>query len=335
MSTVLWKTIPGTLLQDQLIPKTGGGYHPHLVDIYVPPVTTTRLLISLHGGGGSKEENALSIRATTTSTNITAANVNWSLLSYWHVVVVIPQGQHANGITSAWNPNGANTESASNPDGTATWSNHFMWSGADDVLFLQDLSDYLTAAYPGHGRNLCGVSNGGFMCNRAWYELPNKYERMLTISGCASDYYVAHPTLPATIRPFFSQIGYNDDVLGVLNGSAGRGSHFYSDIWIQNSQQISVAGVDYPNLGQWIGEFKQLQTRVNAYNTAHSLPPETVTVGDGVVTSVDIGTQTRWSYSGGKNVLQFLSYPDHSLLTHAQATKDRAISVWMNFIINS
>jgi polyhydroxybutyrate depolymerase len=324
----LFLTPKGTIDQNVLIPNTrDGGNHPHLVDFYIPIQYLTSMVM-LHGGEGSKESFAYNL-AILKSPSVSINNVRWDLLNLYRVIGIFPQGQHCSGIVGTFNPYGVNTVDSDHPDGVATWSNHVMWSQADDVQFLKDLKTYIISTYGAIGVNLCGHSNGGMMVNRMWYEAPNNYSHYCACSGPASNYYLAHPTLPGTIKPFFQQISLLDAVLDVSDGPAGAGSHFYDATWEQNTAQKGFADVAY--IGAlpipdtfWIGEFAQLQTRVTANGGG------TIYQGDGVVTSVTIGAKTTWTY--GPMVLQLLSNAGHQVISQEQCAGQRVFNAWANFI---
>ena len=333
----LFDVPPGTFRLNVQIPmlSSPGNFWPHLTDFYEPPgASPVSALVCLHGGGGFKDQFARNLYITKT-TPATTVTINWPLIAGNNSVFVFPQGQHCSGITGPFNPQGANTVSMNNPQGVPTWSNWFMWSQADDPTFLHDLSSYITSYYGNIKKNLAGHSNGGFMTKRMWYENPSSsppYLRYISCSGPAASYYISNPTTPVNVAPTFSQIGGVDSILDVSGGPAGPGSHFTNPIWIQNPSQISVADVAFPSNSAYIGDFVHLQTRVTAYNAAHSLPPETVNYSDGVVTNVKIGTQITWTYSGGNNVLQLISNAEHQIRTHEQCTGRRVIDDWINFI---
>jgi pimeloyl-ACP methyl ester carboxylesterase len=308
-----------------LIPNTrDGGNHPHVVDFYIPLGTVTRSLVLLHGGSGSKESFAKNL-GIATSWNITLATINWSLLDAWNVMAVIPQGQACTGISGDFNPNGANTISNENPEGVRTWSNRQMWSQADDVQFLKDLSTYITDTYGAIGKNLCGHSNGGMMVERMWREAPNNYYHYCSSSAAPSSYYIENSGLPANIYPFFSQIGLLDDTLNVSGGPNGSGSHFYEATWKQGYETYSVADVELPLT--WISAWNELQTKVTA------LGGGTISEGDGVVTDIVSGIQIEWSYVSGQAVLQLIENAGHDIRSHQKCTGRRLFGDWMNFII--
>lgn len=297
---------PGTIVRDALIPNTrDGGNHPHLVNIFVPQVYD-KAVVCLHGGGGTKG-SFMSACGLLTGSTISIETVKWSVLNARAAIAIFPQGQHCNPSNAGpWNPNGVDTVSALYPSGVGTWSNRHMWSGADDPQFLIDLSTYIDDEYPAAtAKVLAGHSNGGMMVNRAWYELPDSYTHFCSVSGPAAMYYDT-AALPTTVRPFASWIGDNDIVIGIKDGRAGEGNHFEDDEWLQQIEQTSQANVDFPGLGSWVGELKQMQRRLTAIGGG--------TLGDGVVQLANnVGTRTEWEKYAGQILLRRMSWPQHGL----------------------
>lgn len=311
-ATMLATANAGTVVLNQLIPNTrDGGTHPHRVDILVPQVYD-RFVVCMHGGGGKKERFARNLGVVTSQT-ITRATVSWAGLNNRQAIAVFPQGQACLGIASEWNPGGIDTRSTTNPEGVATWSNHVMWSGADDPQFLKDLSTWLQAQYPAAAakRVLAGHSNGGMMVNRAWYEFPDSYTHYCSAAGPAS-IKLADDPMPATVRPFFMQIGDQDDLIGILDGRAGVGNHFEDDEWLQQEEHIARADVDFPALTSWVGELVQMQRRLTAIGGG--------ALGDGVESLASgAGTVTKWTKALAKIVLHRLSNATHEVTSLAAA----------------
>lgn len=317
----------GNVYRDLTIP----GY-PHRYDLYVPrDVTIAGALVILHGGGGTKERIARQVGLTKSSPP-NDVNVRWSVLQNFGVVVVIPQGQYCSGITNDFNPNGADTRSANNPQGVPAWSNFDFWSQVDDELFLYELGDRISLQYGLAGVNLAGFSTGAMMCQRLYQSNDIRrlvFRRFLSLAGprpldCPLD-------TPASLnpRPLFCQFGGRDENLQTYNGLAGPGDHFYDPIWY--SENYSVAMYRFPGLPQRFGAFADLQNIVDRYNNYHSLPAETVAVGDGVVSTPGVGTRTRWTYNNGATVLELFSLAEHSPPTIAQGQAARIINIWLGF----
>jgi len=334
---------PGTIATNVQIPDTvNGGFHPGLVDIYAPLVVT-EALICLHGGGGTKENSAYFTRTIKTMTATpTIDDVNWSLLNYWGTVLAFPQGTAClpeNAEDNPFNPNGVSTISETNPAGVNLWSNGMFWSGSDSEQFLLDIKAYITAAFPTVIRqHLYGHSAGGMMVQWMWLNNPAFNHHAVTAGPMPIlniDYTGGFPVLPitpSTLRPFWFQIGRRDTNIGVKDGLAGVGDHWEDDLWLQQYANLSkacvkgslVSGEWVPQLSEWVNEMQMLQLRVDAYNTAYALPPETFDAGDAVDTATAFGTLSTWQYSSGRNILRLLSHSDHKVGT---MTKDLQGSV--------
>lgn len=302
----------GGLLTNQLIPKTGGGFHPHLVDFYVPTGTLARAVVFLHGGGSTKEEFALQMRVSLAAVPV-SNRVNWTLLDTWNCIAVFPQGQAMIGQVTATNPTGIDTRSANYPDGIACWGSRFMNSGADDVLFLQDLADYITTTYGGGvSRSLCGHSAGGFMAERMWFESPTTFGHYCSLSAVAAQ-DLTGATQPTVKRPILVQIGAVDPYLGNYAGSA---DHFQDNVWVQASSQINRADVHFPFADNHVGAWKMHLDRCAAVS-------ETPTFGGATVTDLTlsggVGTMKTWSNNGGAYELRLVSAAGHQVPEHNTA----------------
>lgn len=331
MAKIMAKPKVGTVEADVQIANTrDGGLHPHKFDVYIPIGGVDNVIVPLHGGGGSKSQytGALGIILAYPPS---VSTVVWGALSnkYWSCALVVPQGQHCKGVDPAlgagnnpFNPHDVNTVSDQYPFGIATWSNHVMWSSVDDMQFLTDLAAYVSGRWPGANKILAGHSNGGMMVNRVWYEAPTLFDHYCGTSGPASNYHRLLPSPPpGTVKPFLGIFGAMDTNLSI---SGGR---FYNDTW--QLSQFSQAFVEIPAL--LVGELQQLQVRVNAYNTAHSLPAETVLVEDGEDRSASIGSVRVWKYSGGRNRVQLYDSADHSTKQLQQCAGRRHVGDWCLF----
>lgn len=340
---ILLTVPPGTLTLDQQIPNTrygtGGAtpadlpYHVQLVDLYEPNGIISFVAVALHGGGGNKYQYSATL-GLLRGWPPTADKVFWGSLEYWHLAMMIPQGNHCEGVNPLWgagnnpyNPHDVNTVSADYPYGIPTWSNHLMYSGVDDVQFIKDCATFAStrwgAATP---RILAGHSNGGFMANTSWYEhIVNSYQCYCSTSGSAPPYYIANPATPAIVKPYFATYGHLDINLEIT------GTNFYEPVWYLS--QVSKAFVDTPPTA--IGALQQLQVRVNAYNTYHSLPAETVSISAGVTVAVAIGTRTTWTYSGGDNIICLYSDADHSNVSLAKCQRSTNYALWILFLLKS
>ena len=325
---------PGLYRQNVTIPKTGGGVWPHLTDFLVPLSGATRCIVGLHGGGGSKSSYPRQLTLSNTSP-ATLQSINWPLLEYWNTMVVIPQGQACTGVDpvlgaggNAWNPGDVNTINAANPMGTATWSNEFMWSGANDPAFLIDLVAYINATYSGLTKMaLAGHSNGGFMTMRVWHENPTLFDHYLCTSGPPAIYYATATPAGGVYKPIWMQFGSLDNVLDINGGPAGAGDHFYDASWVQNPSEYSVADVTHP--GHTESGWSFLQKAVTG------LSGQTIYSTDATVTSVAIGTLSSWSYALGKAVCRLLSNAGHPAWQQQQClghVGGRYFGSWLQFI---
>ena len=172
--------------------------HPHLFDVYLPNTLPSRVIVFLHGGLGNKESIAekLGLR--------TEAQIHQEIINSLGVAWVIPQGQ-------AIQRNGLNVP---------TWSNRVMSSGADDLLFLSDLSTWIRSNWNGIPLVLSGHSNGGMMTHRIWCEAPELYSLYVGVSGPPStsydyDYEGINPVECIGGPPYWAMIGSEDRTIGV------------------------------------------------------------------------------------------------------------------------
>lgn len=250
---------PGFLYPNVAIPDlTNGGFHPQLTDIYVPPNLPSgapgylSATVFLHGGSGTKENFARNLLVTF-SLQPSLFTVNWAMLIGWKMIAVFPQGQACTGITNPWNPRGVDTRNSQNNFlGVPTWTNRAMYSQADDVAFLKDLSSYITTTFGHVAKNLFGHSNGGMMVNRMWYEAPNQYKHYGVCSGPASSYYITNSALPANNPPFWGQFGAIDSVLDLSDGPAGAGSTTVGGPYGAGTSTITLGGVGNIANGSWL-----------------------------------------------------------------------------------
>jgi hypothetical protein len=335
----------GTLLLDQQIPNTRYGtpsavagdepFHRHLIDIYEPQGDITMAIVPLHGGGGTKYQYAAAL-GILRSFPPTPDGVSWGALEAFNTVLLVPQGQACHGVDPAWgagnnpwNPDDVDTFSASYPIGIPTWSNHTMWSGVDDMQFVKDIAAFIANRYGAVLRVLTGHSNGGIMSNEAWYQHETgMFNVYCGTSGPASIYRRdVNPTPPSTVRPFCGFFGNLDTNLQIYPG------HWQDPQW--QLSQLSKAMVAYPFRPYIVGEMYQLQTRVNAYNAAHSLPAETVNFSDGVVSTVHVGTCTTWTYSGGANIVKLYSDSDHATKDLEKCAGHGHITDWALFALSN
>ena len=319
----------GTLLLDQQIPDTvNGGLHPQAFDVYIPSgVTITNVVVACHGGTGFKWSIAQHLFVNLAPEEPTATEVNWALLISLGCMLICPQGGHctknAPGFGGPFNPNSVETETPDRPQGIPTWSNWCMWSQADDIAFLKDLAAWIFHTYGPLIRILAGHSNGGMITQRAWYDIPTSFDAFCPVSGPASNHFLSFPTLPSVIKPMRVQFGALDTTVGIFNAG------FYNTPWVQNPQHASLADVTHPVI--WIGDWIQLQARVNAYNSYKLLAPQTINSVDAVITPGRTGTISTWTYSNGRMQSVLLSQAGHQLVQQQQVSGDLVLPAWVLF----
>lgn len=330
-SKVLFRKAPGVLLKNQTLAKTGGGTWPHLYDVYIPNGPVKFVAVILHGGGGSKE-NIAQTMGITYSLTATVNQVNWPMLELFKTMVVIPQGQHCDGTVGPFNPNGANTVSTQYPNGVATWSNYFMWSGADDLSMLKDMSTFLATTRTGTARILMGHSNGGMMTERVWLEAPGYYNFYATFSGPLARYYdQATFPQPAQLKPLYQRFSLKDTILGISGGNAGPGDHFWDNQWNQQWAQSSVANYEYPNLGGWVGGWR-IHAALSSW-LGQTFDPNAYTQ-----VNVAKGWVRTWDYkvsSTQRVTMEVLSEGAHSLVDQTKATRQYSFAAAMKWAFTS
>ena len=322
----------GVIISDVYIPNSrDGGNHPHAVDFYVPNGGVTRSAIVLHGGGGNKIQIAR-LMGLAMTTPITPLAFRWDILNYWNALLVIPQGQACTGTVNDWNPGGVDTRTVDYPDGIRTWTNYQMWSQADDVQFLKDLSDYVSTNYgAGIGKNLCGHSQGGMMVSRMWYEAPTYFTNFCAASSGAPNYFVLNPAvIPDDPKPFHLTIGQLDNILNVQDGPRGAGDHFFEETWEQGASTVALSDVYTPLL--YMGAWNALQRMTDIINDFGLYDPQVIDVNDAVETAITIGTKKTWTYGGlGRVKVVWLSDAGHDLASIQACMNQRVFSNWMNF----
>jgi poly(3-hydroxybutyrate) depolymerase len=338
----------GTVYSNVLIPRStpvnGSNYWPHQVDFYVPAGTILSACVFLHGGGGTKGQFAAQLKVATPGI------VNWALLKFWKTIAVFPQGQACLGVVDPqWNPVGADTRQGAQPGtlqqyiGIPTWDNKMFYAGeGDDLDFLKDLATYISTTYGTIGRALVGHSSGGMMAARMWRESPVTYSHYCSTSGPAAIDYLTAPVNPIIRRPMFLQIGDQDTTLGVRDGRAGVGDHFFDQVLLQPYSQVSVCDVAYQQsiLAGGTGAPSQHLsgwTDFQQWITADAAPA--VSQASGVATPDALGNSAGIvTWTGGTSnqfMLREIVAAAHDIPSHEAAMGASMVNQWFNFILST
>ncbi|MDH5572375.1 MAG: hypothetical protein OEY89_11455 [Gammaproteobacteria bacterium] len=221
---------------------------------------------------------------------IEAINNDWLVAN--KVIAIFPQGQ--------------STDSS-----YATWDNHAMLSGTDDSAFLEHISRYIISEYGISDIYLVGHSSGGIMVNRIWCERPDLFKAYISISGAASEFYLSHPCVPETRRPYLGVIGAHDGVLQVM-GNLDRPT------WDMGS---SLPNVNFIN-PVVINEAFQHRYRSNLM--CNEMPDQLNYRSDGVVDS--------WINCGGAQQLLLFQSGNHSVESLEAQSGYKLIDVITSFL---
>lgn len=305
--------------------------HPHACDVYVPGVTIRSVLVALHGGGGDKAQYAGSL-GILKGDPPSYSKVNWGMLEQARCAVIIPQGMACHGVDShwgagnnPWNPDDVDTSAAK------VFSSRVLWSGVDDPQFLKDMATWIATTFGSDKKRvLVGHSAGAMMVCRVWQEqstLATGYHVFGTSSGTPSAYYRdTAPSPPSDIRPFAADFGGQDSNLGFAPDSSNFGLST-----LHLSANPTPAWTSWPFPPALIGAVETHQARVNAFNTANSLPAETITTGNGATSPAAVGTKTEWINCGGKMRMRLLSDADHSNTSQQTCSGQKQILAWALF----
>lgn len=300
----------GTIVKNVRIPNTKtGGFWPHLTDFFVPVIENLAgAFVVLHGGTGTKEYQARVCGLTKKVANVASRDVRWNSLVNAATLFAFPQGQACTGITNEWNPFGVDTRQPEYPNGVFVWSNGDFYSQNDDPWFLDDLAGYIQDTYGVPGVNLAGHSQGGIMAMWMWWRADHRRANWRRFVSSAGPRPLDLPAVDASPhkRPLLMQIGNLDTEINVAAGT------FFDEKWFSVRQSRAA---HYPLGPIRYGFYNDLQAMVDAYNTRNSLPPETVSILDGVITSGTYGNITKFTYGGGKILLEH-----HQNCTHKPAT---------------
>lgn len=189
------------------------------------------LVFVLHGGGGSGEnmENEL-----------TKQGFN-ALASEHNFIVVYPDG-----IENKWN------------DGRTKISDNESFYDIDDVGFLSYLIDELTVEFNIQDNNVffTGISNGGFMCYRLGFEIPDKIKAIAPVAATnAIDYlanYTTHGSLSICIMCGTDDplVPYDGGFIMVFNQTRSKVTSVNDtvDFWIENNKcNPNPETIEYPD----------------------------------------------------------------------------------------
>jgi polyhydroxybutyrate depolymerase len=271
---------------------------PHQIEIY-STTSADKAVVFLHGGGELNYEFAYKLGLNLINKQPTNNSINWDWLIANKIIAVFPQGQAISSNPSAY-----------------TWSNHVMDSGVDDMAFLQALATYIKAQYGISNIYLAGHSNGGMMANRAWCEAPDTFNAYISLSGPASDYYLATPCSPATIKPYCGITGGHDHLLQVLLYGWTNRIWKISDPFILDS---GSAMLDPTLIGEW---YQQVTTRGPMMCNEVPVLANGVTVG---------GVET-WDNCNGKLRLQEVLNGEHTMDSLQTASGQNMRDLIMSFI---
>lgn len=329
-------------------------YWPNQIGTSTPVVAST-CITGLHGGSGTATNFARNL-GFLKSPIVNAANVDWDYLARAHGPIAIPNGMFCTrgalagypNNTGQFNPNGVETVSPANPQGIRTWSAGMMWSGQQDIQFLNDWATWIIndpmglGLGPSIGRALFGHSNGGMMAQYMWRNWTTSYTKYGGIScPLVDDAYTggASGTDPTNGRIFCAFYGGSDDVINLYNGPAGPGDHFYDNDTLQatiantypDPGTGSVADVLYNPLvspyffpNQYVGPYKRFVKQINTVNNNTNVPTPTVaTMANGAI-------QTTWIDTASGHVLQVVSGAGHDIMSQEQTTGRRRLSDLVN-----
>ena len=328
----LLRLSPGQVVKNMQVEQRDSGesplgtFHPHLIDMYIPNVPIQWIMVLLHGGAGGKKYIVYNA-GVSVEIDPNIWEINWQRLEKYKTMVVVPQGLHCDGVVGPFNPNGANTESETKPDGIATWSNGFMWSGADDEWFLKDLASWLKQHYFTTPRILTGHSNGGMMTYKMMLENPASYYAYASACGPCPTPTIAPPNIQR--KRYYARYSGKDDVIGIWNGGAGPGNHWEAEQWKQSLAQLSVANVTYPELGTWEAGPVTFAKEMAAWGTSiYDFENPTS------ITPLSSGSLIRWEGGGLSSPsmcrMELVTEGQHSLGSQTKLTR----RYWFNDVMN-
>ncbi len=263
------------------------GFSNQQIDIY-DTSAATKAVVFLHGGDGTNYGMAHDLGLNSNNGPPSNNSINWDWLNSHQVLAVFPQGQAGKG--------------------TATWSNHVMDSGQDDVAFLQALATYIKNQYGISNIYLVGHSNGGMMANRMWCESPTTFTAYIAISGPTSAFYLlgdpdytGASCSPQTFAPYYAIVGSADTVLD----DATNAGTFQGNVWtIDPGYVANPAAWVNPSNPDLIGEWHQYSA-IRSHQMCPGQPQPIFSDGQ------TAGNVTTWSTCGGQLKLQEVNGADH------------------------
>lgn len=121
---------------------------------------------------------------------------------------------------------------------------------------------------------------------------------------------------PSQLKPMLVRYSLQDTVLGILDGRAGAGNHFWQDSWLQQPEQFSVAAFTWPVMGGWVAGWRSFAAQVEWMG-------KTFASGDATTTSEAIGQRMTWAYKQGALTysMDLLTAGSHSLVDQTKATR--------------
>ena len=205
-------------------------YRIHIPEGY-NDIKSNALVFVLHGGGGSGEnmENEL-----------TKQGFN-QLASQHNFIVVYPDG-----IENKWN------------DGRSKISDNESFYDVDDVGFFTYLIDELSVEFNIYDDNVffTGISNGGFMCYRLAFEIPEKIKAIAPVAATNAVDHLANYTShgPISICMMCGTddplVPYDGGFITVFNQTRSKVTSVNDtvDFWIENNQcNIIPEVIEYPD----------------------------------------------------------------------------------------
>jgi polyhydroxybutyrate depolymerase len=206
-------------------------YRVNIPDSYESSASNA-LVFVLHGGGGSSEgmENSLTLKGF----NKLAATNNF--------IVVYPEG-----IENHWN------------DGRQNLPDNASQLDIDDVGFLSLLIDRLSNEFNIKDNNVffTGISNGGFMCYRLGFEIPDKIKAVAPVTATLSVDLLTNYTPNGTIS-IGIMCGTNDPLVPYEGGTITIFNQTRGEIisvndtvefWVENNKCNTTPEIyEYPDV---------------------------------------------------------------------------------------